>query len=63
MLGMKMSHVDTDNRNLEEQVRMMEDRVAAMARKIIELQTENQVLQDALDQAVKTINEAKRLLE
>ncbi len=36
---------DYDNRNLEAEVQMLEDRVAALARRIVELMGENQMLQ------------------
>ncbi len=45
---------ETDNRNLEEICKMQEDRIAAMARRIIELMAENQILTDLLERARKS---------
>ncbi len=36
---------DYDNRNLEAEVQMLEDRIGAMSRRIVELMGENQMLQ------------------
>ena len=57
------NHSDTDNRNLEEICKAQEDRIAAMARRIVELMAENQVLSDALAQARWSIQEASRLMQ